>query len=187
MSCHEHELALMDIARGAQVGGLERTAALEHVQCCSRCAALLENERALSGGLRALAATVDMPAAASLEQRVLGGVRSDPLLDAEPWWRLALKIAAAVLLVAGGLLAAWRDFSGRPRPPALPPAQVEFVPWPGAAALPPFESGELVRTELPASVLPALGLQPAAASVEKVPADLLVGQDGFVRAVRLAN
>ena len=64
----------------------------------------------------------------------------------------------------------------------------QFVPWPGAASLPAFESGQLVRTELPASVLPLLGISPADAPAGgHVIADVLYGQDGLARAVRLVS
>ena len=67
-------------------------------------------------------------------------------------------------------------------------ADSEFVAWPGAAALPRFESGQLVRTELPASVLPLLGISPADIPASgRVTADVLYGQDGLERAVRLVN
>jgi len=63
-----------------------------------------------------------------------------------------------------------------------------FVPWPGAAALPAFENGELVRTELPASVLPLLGIAGTShAAQSTVVVDVVVGQDGYARAVRLAR
>jgi hypothetical protein len=63
-----------------------------------------------------------------------------------------------------------------------------FVPWPGAAALPAFENGELVRTEVPASVLPLLGIAGAnQAAQATVMVDVVVGQDGYARAVRLAR
>jgi hypothetical protein len=62
-----------------------------------------------------------------------------------------------------------------------------FVPWPGAAAWPPFESGALVRVNLPVSELPSLGLTPPPSAAPVVPADVIVGQDGFARAVRLAQ
>jgi hypothetical protein len=48
----------------------------------------------------------------------------------------------------------------------------EFVAWPGATAWPPFESGELIRIDIPTEV----GV---------VQAEVLVGQDGFARAIRL--
>jgi hypothetical protein len=75
-----------------------------------------------------------------------------------------------------------------PRRLARGAARAEFVAWPGARALPAFESGQLVRTELPVSVVPLLGLR-----VEALPeggtvaADVIVGQDGMPRAVRLAR
>jgi hypothetical protein len=50
----------------------------------------------------------------------------------------------------------------------------EFVAWPGATAWPPFESGELIRIDIPTEV----GV---------VQAEVLVGQDGFARAIRLVQ
>jgi hypothetical protein len=50
----------------------------------------------------------------------------------------------------------------------------EFVAWPGARAWPPFESGELIRIDIPTE----FGV---------VRADILVGQDGFARAIRLVQ
>ena len=66
-------------------------------------------------------------------------------------------------------------------------APADFVLWPGAAAWPPFESGELVRVTLPLDALPALGFAPPAAADTVVQADVLVGQDGFARAIRLVQ
>ena len=66
-----------------------------------------------------------------------------------------------------------------------PPA--DFVLVPGASALPPLESGTLVRMDVPVSMLPSLGLTPPAGSGAVVRADLIVGQDGLTRAVRLVD
>jgi hypothetical protein len=61
-----------------------------------------------------------------------------------------------------------------------------FVELPNAAGLPEFESGTIVRLELPVASLPAYGIEiPAAADARPVEADLLVGQDGLTRAIRL--
>ncbi len=74
----------------------------------------------------------------------------------------------------------------RPVAPPAAAAEVEFVAWPGARALPPFESGELIRTELPVGVLPLLGLRSEGAGRgSTVTADVIVGQDRLPRAVRL--
>jgi hypothetical protein len=64
----------------------------------------------------------------------------------------------------------------------------EFVSLPSADRLPGFESGMIVRVELPVSSLPAYGLQivPDAARTP-VRADVLVGQDGQPRAIRLVS
>jgi hypothetical protein len=62
-----------------------------------------------------------------------------------------------------------------------------FITLPDAIALPPLESGQLVRTDLPVSLLPSLGIAPPASDVNTVKADFLVGQDGFARAVRLIS
>ena len=59
---------------------------------------------------------------------------------------------------------------------------------PAAANLPAFESGEIVRMELPVTALPAYGLEIAPETRRSaVEADLLVGQDGQARAIRLVN
>ena len=58
---------------------------------------------------------------------------------------------------------------------------------PGAMALPEIESGSLVRIDLPVSALPALGVMPPSGAVARVKADLILGQDGLPRAVRLVN
>jgi hypothetical protein len=102
-----------------------------------------------------------------------------------------MSAAAAIVLVVAGLALTWQQMHKGPpiaEPAADAAAVSEFVPWPGAASLPAFESGQLVRTELPASVLPVLGLVPAGTVTDsRVLADVLIGQDGLARAVRLAK
>jgi hypothetical protein len=104
--------------------------------------------------------------------------------DGKQHWleRLIGRYPVRMLL---GWLARERSSGTAPRQVAA--AATEFVAWPGATALPAFESGELVRTELPVTVLPLLGITDARATRDgRVMADLLIGQDGMVRAVRLA-
>jgi hypothetical protein len=68
-----------------------------------------------------------------------------------------------------------------------PTPSTEFIVVPGAANLPPMESGTLVRIDLPVSMLPSLGVTPPAGGGATVRADLVIGQDGLTRAVRLVN
>jgi hypothetical protein len=115
------------------------------------------------------------------------------------WWTTGLAGATTALIVMSALP------PGHERPDVPPgqqshgpqagPSDVqpqtdatgEFVAWPGTAGLPPLESGQLVRVELPVSVLATLGLRPPASRRTAVRADLLVGQDGLTRAVRLVD
>jgi hypothetical protein len=63
-----------------------------------------------------------------------------------------------------------------------------FMPLPGAAGLPTFESGSIVRMDLELSSLATLGVDISAARGRSpVQADLLVGQDGEPRAIRIVN
>jgi len=77
-----------------------------------------------------------------------------------------------------------RAGGGRRR--TAPVRPVEFIPIPSAAGLPALESGRIVRLELPMSALPAYGVEIVAGGARSsVEADLLVGQDGQARAIRL--
>ena len=63
-----------------------------------------------------------------------------------------------------------------------------FVPLPIALGLPDFESGEIIRVEIPVASLPSYGIEIAPdARRTPVQADLLVGQDGQPRAIRLVR
>ena len=78
----------------------------------------------------------------------------------------------------------------RSRQRALPAVvrPVGFVALPGAAGLPDFESGEIVRIEIPLTSLPTYGIEILPdAQGSPVEADLLVGQDGQARAIRLVT
>jgi hypothetical protein len=86
--------------------------------------------------------------------------------------------------------------TGRPasmravRPKRTVPAPVirPFIPLPGSGALPDFESGAIVRMEVPVASLPAYGIDISpAAGGQPIEADVLVGQDGQPRAIRLVT
>jgi hypothetical protein len=201
MTCIDYESALVDRARGER-HDLSRDGDLDaHIQACGHCAVRLEHERRLTAALRALRDRTAGPAdpaalEASLVAAFEGQRTGEPRAAAPASWRGRFALAAMLVLAIAGATLARRAAdlptgSGIAAPQqagAGGPQDSEFVPWPGAASLPPFESGQLVRTELPASVLPLLGIRPARAAVgNRVVADVLVGQDGLARAVRLAN
>lgn len=99
--------------------------------------------------------------------------------------------AAAAALVAITVSLNWLVMRG-PRhvdavAPGAPQDLAGFVAWPGAGAWPPLESGSLMRVDLPVSLLPTLGLSAPSSAGGVVAADIVVGQDGFARAVRLVQ
>jgi hypothetical protein len=119
-----------------------------------------------------------------------------------PYWGMAGLAAAAAVLMAvalppvragrhgippGGDSAAHMPVPSSVRDVPLEAPPGEFVIVPGAAALPPMESGSLVRMVVPVAMLPSLGLTPPAGSKDAVKADVIVGQDGLTRAVRLVD
>jgi anti-sigma factor RsiW len=195
MTQHGFDDAIVDLARGAAMEPADRERVRRHVAECSACAARLQREEALTGGLRALAeASSAAGPSAAMEDALLRAFAAAPPRAAgletpgnrwQPWMAVAAAVILAAVVTAG-----WRGYERSRRPvPEAPTVEAasNFVPWPGASALPVFESGQLVRTELPASVLPLLGIARASDVEGKVEADVLVGQDGFVRAVRLAR
>jgi hypothetical protein len=120
------------------------------------------------------------------------------------YWGMAGLATAATLLIAVGLGPVRAGRHGTPTGgdqashPPLPSSSLrgvqlepqppnEFVMVPGAAALPPMESGSLVRMDVPVSMLPSLGFTPPANPLTRVRADVIVGQDGLARAVRLVD
>lgn len=141
--------------------------------------------RALAEGLRALAETTRFATASpKVEAAVLAEMVQRPV-QPRPTSAAWLPIAAALLLaVAGGI---WvTEQAVRRSAGTIVPSG--FVSLPGAASLPPFESGAIVRIALPVSALPSYGIQivPDFES-ERIDVDLLVAQDGIPRAIRFAD
>lgn len=239
MTCRAVTAYLVDLARGISVEADRRLEIDRHLRECRRCAARLEEERAVSAGLGRLARATGEPAPNPEAERALlaafDSAWAQPHVVAR--WRAwqPLAAAAVVVLAALGATGAWTIANRRAAAPApataspriaatappvaeplaaaAHPAQLvaktavktaaprsvpdrrepaisidasAFVPWPGADTLPTFESGRLMRLDLPTSVAISLGLNPPASQTGVVRADILVGQDGLARAVRVA-
>ena len=119
----------------------------------------------------------------TLEKRA--PVQQPPVISAGPQLPAAAP-AASVTEAPRGALA--RPRGARRARPIAPSAVAEFVGVPGAGALPELESGRIVRVDLPLAALPAYGVDIAATSGQaQVAAELLVGQDGHTRAIRLVQ
>lgn len=116
MTCEEFERVVTDLACEFLIEAATRKRALAHARACSRCAARLQQERALTAALGEVASaeTAQAPAfmktallAAFQEQTTQADVPALPVLRREPprRWSRSLVSAAAVLLLAAILLA----------------------------------------------------------------------------------
>ena len=162
-------------------------------------------DQALAEALRDLAGSAAVPPVDPSREAALMAAFDAARIERAPaakgrqyWGMAALAAAAAVLIVValhppvpgirgarGGGQSARVESPVRQASEPQPPN--EFVIVPGAAALPAMESGSLVRMDLPVSMLPSLGLTPPGVGRPMVKADLVIGQDGLTRAVRLVD
>lgn len=150
-----------------------------------------QQERTLSAGLTALAATTrSVSASRHVEAAVLAEMsRVNPHTGREASTQRAagawLAIAAALLLASAvGVWLAQRTGIGMQNDMLA----AGFVAIPAAAYLPQMESGAIVRVELPLAALPSYGIQITPdMQTDSVDADLLIAQDGFARGIRIIH
>jgi predicted anti-sigma-YlaC factor YlaD len=195
MSCQKYQDALVALAR-REGDPSDHDQVRAHLDECGSCRRRFDEQEALTAGLRALAeASRHEHPSDALEAHLMASFDEERTRAAAPaamrpgvWLRWWLAAAAAVLAV---LAAAWWQVARTPAPlPAAPFVGVieltGFQALPQAAALPDFDSGEVVRTEIAVSALPVYGVGiPPDAPAAAVKVDLLVGQDGQPRAIRL--
>jgi len=157
-----------------------------------------ENNSELLEGLRALAADGPQEAPGHIEEQLRAQFRKQGRRRNLMTWAPVFSAAVA----AGIALVIWvhmekpkpvqvrAEVAGRAvvAPVADEDADASFYPLPEAEALPAVENAMVVRVQLPVSSLQLMGVpvsdERADASVQ---ADLLLGQDGLARAVRLAQ
>jgi anti-sigma factor RsiW len=116
MSCQDFETIIVEIARERLMDAATRERGLAHVETCGQCSALLAEERALSGRLRALsAAAEEEEIPARLETALLAAFRQRDVAPALKPARVVslvnrrwlLAAAALILLTFGLSLAGW--------------------------------------------------------------------------------
>lgn len=192
------ESSIVDMARGMPLPAATEAVVASHLQVCGACTGRLQRERELTRGFRAIAQqTASRGPAAEMEARLLDAFAH---LHRQPSGkrtvsRTWLAAAAALLLVAaaGVWAAATLNRAGRigtSTADARPAREFldGFVFLPVAAGLPPLESGLIVRVEVPVSALPKYGVEVISdSSKSRIQADLLVGQDGQPRAIRIVS
>ncbi len=106
MNCRDFEDIVNELARAKMIDAAIRERGLAHAEACGGCAARLADERALSAGLKALAASDEaMVAPASVETALLAAFRQPPVRQpVSPRWSRWALAAAAMILVAIGFV-----------------------------------------------------------------------------------
>jgi len=173
----------------------------QHLQECPACAARWVSERNLNAHLQALkeAAAVRQPAQAQRE-RIMRQFALQRRRTVRPVLRWALAAAAALVLTVGvgsiwrgGALqfflpaehstgtAAWADTAEA----ETPEAGEGFVAVPYSAPLAQGEFVRVVHAQLGSVELARMGVFIEDFDTGEIPADVVVGEDGFPRAVRV--
>ena len=192
---------IVEVVESARTGLQPEAELQEHLRECPRCRERWDDEQRLSAEFRIM--RDDASARRRSEVRRETIMREFELAhgtDMRRWVKLALSIAAILLLtVALGLV--WRN--DRPagadaqNPSSLAPlnefeASVleklpeddDFIAVPYAPPLAPGEFVKVIRTELRPNALARMGIY-VDASLGEMPADVVFGEDGFPRAVRV--
>jgi hypothetical protein len=213
MNCGDFEGALIELARN----GPESASVAAHLESCGACRATLRSQRRLNAATGILAAeAAQFSAPPRLESAllaefelaigyrrrrfvygVLGGAVAASL--GVVWWlahppapkvsitAVATAVPQSVQPVPAVMESPPRKRSKRVVRAATEPEQ-PFIAIPYTLPLEPWERTEVVRMEMPVAALIAAGLpmgmmDPAA----RARTDVLVGQDGRARAVRLIS
>ena len=215
MSCEDFEDDVIDLARGEELGDAERAEALAHAEECLRCAARLDDERAVTSGLRAFAArTAGAEAPPRVEAALLRALRGQESVDqggaamaatsASRAVELLLLAAAAAILAAIVVVpprvASFPELTapvagspttgagGEAAAVAAADENAEFVALSYGEDLHELDSMQVVSVELPRTALTALGWPAAdSAQTESVKAEVIVGYDGVARAIRFVD
>jgi hypothetical protein len=135
------------------------------------------NEEKLLSGLRALAASETGGPPPGLEAALLKHLSMQMKRRRVIAWPLVVEVLAAAAIVVIAIYS---------RPAASAPG--EFVTVPYSAPIGPYERAELVRVNVPVVALAQWGLSvPAVDPGRRVNADVVIGEDGLARAVRLVG
>ncbi len=213
MKCEDFAGIVADLNREGVLHSLERTRALEHAGDCARCTQRLEEARGIEAALSDLVLETDaVGAPESVRQAILrelgarasgtaAASRPPRVTERRPLWAWATATAAALAVTALVSSVLLRNAPGSSRDVAAPTARTvasdaavrtegdgEFVPLQYGDLLADSDSFLIVRVRLDRSRLADLGLSVVTASdADTVPADLLLGQDGIARAIRLVE
>jgi hypothetical protein len=137
--------------------------------------------------IRALAEAVQQGAGPSVEQRLL--IRFRERRDNRRRRKYLAGIAASLVVAAGLYLAVLRHQNAIQGVSHNEDNQASgFITLPYAQSGVPLEQPVIVRVDIPVSELGMMGVRVAPTGIkQRVRADLLIGQDGVARAVRVVE
>jgi hypothetical protein len=203
MNCERFEDQVVDLARGVwgdRDEGSEE--ALAHVERCVRCAARLEDERAVTSALRTFAArTAGAEAPPRIEAALRRALHEPEEEGGPPKTSAARAIELLLLAAAAAIVAAivvvpppverFHESAPATTPLALPQGtdeNADFVALRYGEDLRDLDSLQVVSIELPPTALAALGW-PAGdgGPAGWVTAEVIVGHDGVARAIRFVE
>lgn len=190
MTCRESAVEVVECIRTGRTPGAELQA---HLMACAHCRERREDEQRLNTHFRVMRdAVAHQPSMARREQLMREFDRAH-VGGFQVLWRWALN-AAAILLVVLALVHDWRNYGHSGGKVAQQPAESaadvsddesDFVSVPYALPLAKGEFVRVVRTQLDPAALADMGLDIDAADGAEIPADVLVGEDGLPRGVRV--
>lgn len=193
MTCRELAVELVECARTGQLAGAELQT---HLMACPRCHERWEDERRLSAYFRIMRDAVTRQPSVAERERLMREFEHAHAGGFHAIWRWALN-AAAILLVVVALVYDWNHRrvpagnASRPENPASLQAdsgageESGFVDVPYALPLAPGEFVRVIRTELDPVALAGMGVDFEATDGAEIAADVLLGEDGVPRAVRV--
>ncbi len=150
-----------------------------HWEECAACRGERDRLQALDDRLQCFGEKIMPPAEAPLARvRFLAHINA-----AQPRWRKpAVWAPAMALLAAAALLVLWLP---RPAPRGAATDETGFVAVPYVPPIASYERSSVVSMQIPAANLLAEGYSVAADPSSVLQADVLLGEDGRVHAVRL--
>ena len=203
MNCPEFEQIVTELARGPSEQRSNRDA-FDHARECNRCGRRLAAQQTLTRAFTEVASGFGTETAPPrVEKALLAAFRqTTPAAisrirgTASGWNRWGLSAVAASALIATAAALLWMAPEPQNNVPAagiaepLPAAATvaDFLPLLYAEPIHAWEHGRVVRVRLPASALVHFGLpMNMAAASQLVEANVLLGEDGMARGVRLVT
>jgi hypothetical protein len=202
------EIATSELVENARHGGALTGEQAAHVSECSACRERWVAERGLTSRLRAMRLT-SVPASIEWSKAVLlREFDAHRRHERQVRWMWALSSAAVLVLSVVAVRDVWmrpvaatavsghsvvaqsyplREYPQESFKPADDAGERGFIQVPFALPPAPGETFGIVRTQLDPADLARMGVSVDPAWTGMLPADILVGEDGFTQAVRLSN